>query len=205
MMADRAGRVAGVVLAAGTSSRLGSNKLLLELGAETVVRRAARHALEAGLSPVIVVLGYEALQVAAALAGLPLETVVNPEYAAGMHASVRAGMGRVPADCDAALVLLSDMPLVTPGMIAGVVARHRAGAELVISLYGEVQAPPTLYARRLFPALAAAGPGAGRRVIRDYRSDAVEVHWRPELLADLDLPGDLERLRAILALPTSQR
>ena len=205
MTGDRAGCVAGVLLAAGTSSRLGSNKLLLELGAETVVRRAARHALEAGLWPVIVVLGHEAPQVAAALGGLPLETVVNPEYHAGMHASLRAGIARVPAGCDAALVLLSDMPLVTPGMIAEVVARYRAGGELVISLYGEVQAPPTLYARRLFPALSAAGPGCGRQVIRDHRSDAVEVRWPPKLLADLDLPEDLERIRALLAHPTSQR
>src|SRR5438552_8793075 len=199
MTADRAGRVAGVLLAAGTSSRLGSNKLLLELGADTVVRRTARHSLEAGLSPVIVVLGYEAPQVADALAGLPLKTLVIPEYHAGMHASLGAGIARVPAGCDAALVLLSDMPLVTPGMIAEVVARYRAGGELVISLYGEVQAPPTLYARRLFPALAEAGPGSGRRVIGDHRSAAVELHWPPELVADLDVPGDLERLRGLVA------
>lgn len=205
MTADRAGRVAAVLLAAGASSRLGSNKLLVELGAETVVRRAARHALEAGLSPVIVVLGHEAPQVAAALAGLPLETVVNPEYPEGMRASVRAGIARVPGDCDAAVVLLSDMPLVTPGMIAEVVARYRAGGELVISLYGEVQAPPTLYARRFFPALVSAGPESGRRVVRDHRSEAVEVRWPPELVTDLDLPEDVDRLRALLGRPAFRR
>jgi CTP:molybdopterin cytidylyltransferase MocA len=143
--------------------------------------------------------------VAAALAGLPLETVVNPEYPAGMHGSIRAGIARVPADCDAALILLSDMPLVTPEMIAELVARYRAGGELVISLYGEVQAPPTLYARRHFPALASADAGCGRRVVRDHRSDAIEVHWPPALLADLDLPEDLERLRAMVGDPPSRR
>jgi molybdenum cofactor cytidylyltransferase len=204
MTADRAARVAGVLLAAGTSSRLGSNKLLLEVGAETLVRRAARHALEAGLSPVIVVLGHDASRVSAAIAGLPLETIVTPDYSAGMHSSLAAGIARVPAECDAALILLSDMPLVTPAMIAEVAARYRAGGELVISVYGQVQAPPTLYPRRLFAAIASAGPGAGRRVIREHQGSVVEVHWPPELLADLDRPEDLERLRAALARSTTQ-
>src|SRR5262245_63441428 len=60
-------RVAGVVLAAGSSSRMGHNKLLLELGGETVVHRAARNAIEAGLDPVVVVLGHEAERVQAEL------------------------------------------------------------------------------------------------------------------------------------------
>jgi molybdenum cofactor cytidylyltransferase len=160
--------------------------------------------LEAGLAPVVVVLGHEAARVAVALDGLPVETVINPAYVEGMHASLRAGIARVPDACDAALVLLSDMPLVTPRMIAELVDRYRAGGDLVISLYGEVQAPPTLYARRLFPALASADAGCGRQVIRDHRSDAVEVRWPPALLADLDRPEDLERLRALVDSPPSR-
>src|SRR5918994_3357614 len=64
--------VAALVLAAGASTRLGTNKLLIELAGEPLVRRAARHALDAGLGPVIVVLGHDPGPVAAALAGLPV-------------------------------------------------------------------------------------------------------------------------------------
>ena len=193
------GRVAGVVLAAGSSSRLGRNKLLLEIGGEPVVRRAARNALEAGLSPVSVVLGFEADRVAAALAPLHLERVVNPDHSLGIHTSLETGIRRVPADCDAVVVILADMPLVTAAMSAALVARFRAGPEpIVVSRYGEVQAPPTLYARALFPALLTAGDGAGRRVLRDHRDRIAVVSWPADLLADLDLTADFERIRAMV-------
>jgi molybdenum cofactor cytidylyltransferase len=194
--AERAGRIAGVVLAAGTSSRLGANKLLLRLDSEPLVRRAARQAAEAGLSPVMVVLGHEAERVAAALGGLAVvETVINPAYRAGMHGSMQTGIEHVPADCAAAVVLLGDMPLVTAAMIAVLAERFRRGAEpLVLSLYGEVQAPPTLYARSLFPALAGAGVGGGREVVLAHRSEAAEIRWPETLLADVDRPEDAARL-----------
>ena len=193
--AERAGRIAGVVLAAGISSRLGANKLLLRLDAEPLVRRAARQAAEAGLAPVIVVLGHEAERVAAALGGLAVETIVNPAYRAGMHGSLQAGIGRVPGDCAAAVVLLGDMPLVTVAMIEALAERFRRGTEpLILSLYGEVQAPPTLYARSLFPALAEAGTGGGREVVLAHRGGAAEIRWPEALLADVDRPQDAARL-----------
>jgi molybdenum cofactor cytidylyltransferase len=192
---ERAGRIAGVVLAAGTSSRLGANKLLLRLDSESLVRRAARQAAEAGLAPVIVVLGYEAERVAAALSGLAVETIVNPAYRAGMHGSLQTGIGRVPDDCAAAVLLLGDMPLVTAAMIVALAERFRRGREpLILSRYGEVQAPPTLYARSLFPVLAEAGTGGGREVVLAHLSEAAEVHWPEELLADVDRAEDAARL-----------
>ena len=194
---ERAGRIAGVVLAAGTSSRLGANKLLLRLDSEPLVRRAARQAVEARLSPVIVVLGHEAERVAAALGGLAVETVMNPAYRAGSHGSMQTGIEHVPGDCAAAVVLLGDMPLVTAAMIAGLAERFRRGAEpLVLSLYGEVQAPPTLYARSLFPAIARAGAGGGREIVLAHRSQAAEIRWPETLLADVDRPEDAARLGA---------
>ena len=192
---DRSGRVAGVVLAAGMSSRLGTNKLLLWLDSEPLVRRAARLAVEAGLSPVIVVLGHEAERVAAALDGLPVNAVVNPAYRAGMHRTLQHGIQHVPADCAAAVVLLADMPFVTAAMLEALVARFRSGAEpLVLSLYGEVQAPPTLYARTLFSELSEAGEACGRRIVREHRSEAAELRWPEAALADIDRPEDAARL-----------
>lgn len=190
-------RVAGLVLAAGSSSRLGSNKLLLELGGEPLLHRAARRALAAGLAPVIVVLGAEAERVAPALEDLPVTLAMNPHPADGMPGSLRTAIHAVPADCAGAAVILPDMPLVTTAMLSALRERFLAGGEpLVISLYGDTAAPPTLYARSLFPALLAAAEG-GREVVRGHRRGAAVMHWPAALLVDVDVPGDLERLRAL--------
>lgn len=200
MPPERTGPVAGVVLAAGTSARMGTNKLLLRLGGESVLRRAVRRALAAGLDPVLVVLGHDAGTVGAELAGLPCLPVVNPEYALGKSASVRVGIGAVPTTAAAAAVVLADMPLVTAEMIARLVARYRAGtAPLVVSRYGDVLAPPMLYDRRLFPELVAmAGDGCGKAVARRHRAEADVEAWPAAALADLDVPADYQRLQAEL-------
>ena len=192
-------RIAALLLAGGSSSRLGTNKLLVELGGEPLIRRAARRALAAGLDPVIAVLGHEAKRIRGALQGLPVTLVGNPRHAEGMPASVHAGLAAVPDNCAAAMVLLPDMPLVTAPMLSELAARFRAtGTPLVISLYGETAAPPTLYARALFPALLAAAEG-GRQAVGEHRHLAAEVRWPAELMMDLDVPEDLERLRAMEA------
>jgi len=197
MKDDRAGRIAGVVLAAGTSSRMGRNKLFLPLGGTSVLRRAIANALKAGLDPVLVVLGHESDRVLAELQGISCTPVLNQDYARGMNTSVRAGIAAVPSDASGAVVLLADMPFVTAGMLRTLVERYRAAeTPLVVSTYGEVLAPPILYGRPLFDELRALdGDGCGKRVVKAHRADAVEIAWPPTALADLDVPEDVEQIR----------
>jgi molybdenum cofactor cytidylyltransferase len=197
MKGDRSGRVAGVLLAAGTSSRMGRNKLFLPLGGISVLRRAVAAARGAGLDPVLVVLGHESDRALAELQGLPCTPVINEEYARGMNTSVRAGISAVPDDASAAVVMLADMPFVTAGMVRGLMERYRSSeTPLVVSTYGDVLAPPILYGRALFPELRALdGDGCGKRVVKAHREEAVEVAWDPVALADLDVPEDVERAR----------
>ncbi len=197
MTADRTDRVAGLVLAAGASTRMGANKLLLELDGEPLVRRAARAALDAGLDPVLVVVGHEAERTRAAVAGLRCTPVPNPAYAEGPGSSLRAGAAALPADAAAAVVLLGDMPLVTAAMIRTLVERWRAtGAPVVVSDYAGVLAPPTLFDRAVLPELGALhGETAARPVVERHRADAETVPWPPAALGDVDVPSDLERLR----------
>ena len=126
MKDDRSGRVAGVVLAAGTSSRMGRNKLFLPLGGTSVLRRAVATAHDAGLDPVLVVLGHESDRALAELAGLLCAPVVNAEFARGMNSSVRAGISAVPEDASGAVLMLADMPFVTAAMLRALVDRYRA-------------------------------------------------------------------------------
>ena len=203
MPAERTGAVAGVVLAAGSSTRMGKNKLLFDLDGEPVVRRTVRQAIAAGLDPVIAVVGYEAELVQRELDGLhpPCRIVVNPGFERGINSSLKAGIAAVPASCVAAVVMLADMPLVTGEMIATLVAQYRTSeAPLVISDYDGVNAPPMLYDRVLFEELRVMeGEGCGRQVVRRHLGSAVVVAWPVAALTDLDVPGDYELVRSIVA------
>src|SRR4029079_4555412 len=115
-------RVAGIILAAGRSSRMGAmNKLLIPLDGKPMVRRAAEAVLAAQLSPVLVVTGHQRGEVEEALKGLPVRFLNNKDFAAGMSTSLRVGLDAVPGECDAALVALGDMPLITAGEIGQLV------------------------------------------------------------------------------------
>jgi molybdenum cofactor cytidylyltransferase len=177
---------------------MGRNKMLLTVGTQPLVRRSAQAALDAGLSPVIVVVGHQAGQVQDALAGLPCRVVFNPGFAVGMRVSLQAGVRAVPGDVPAALIALADMPYVTADMMRAVADRYRAGtAPLVVSEYGAVNAPPTLYDRALFPELLAmTGEGSGKQVLLRHRHEADAVAFPEAALFDVDVPADYERIGA---------
>jgi molybdenum cofactor cytidylyltransferase len=200
MPPERTGAVAGVVLAAGTSTRMGHNKLLLELAGETLVHRAVRRVVDAGLDPVFVVLGHEADRIREAIGSLECQTVFNPNYEAGVNSSLRAGIHAVSeSSAQAAVVVLADMPFVTTAMIRTLVDEFRkSDGPLVISDYQGINAPPMLYDRSLFHELAVSeGQGCGKHVVKRHRHEARSVTWPAEALTDLDVPEDIERIKAL--------
>jgi molybdenum cofactor cytidylyltransferase len=195
--------VAGVILAAGASRRMGAgrNKMLLQLEGESLLRRAARRALGAGLSPVVVVLGHEADRARAELKGLSCESVVNPDFTGPTSGSLHKGLEQLGSNVGAAVVMLGDMVLVTEQMLSGLVAAARGTeAPLVVSRYGDVTAPPLLFRRALFDELLAwSGEGCGKAVVQAHLAEAVFVDWPDAALADIDTPEDLAAAEAHLA------
>lgn len=185
-------RIAGILLAAGASTRMGSNKLMLELDGVPLVRRAAERMLEAGAAPLIVVTGHEPERVHAALTGLDVHFVENPDYRGPTSGSLHAGLRAVPPDADGAMILLSDMPHVTSAMLAALVERAQQNdAPLVVSRYGDVFAPPLLFTRTLFGELLAwQGEGCGKAVVRRHEHAAAVLDWTTAALADIDTPAD---------------
>ncbi len=189
-------RVAGIVLAAGASRRMGRNKMLLELEGEPLVRRAARRALAAGLSPVVVVLGHEADRARAALADLAVLIALNPDFAGPTSGSLHAALDLLGEDVGAAVVLLGDMVHVSEAALAELMRRARSSdAPLVVSRYGDVTAPPLLFRDTLFPELLAwTGEGCGKTVVQRHRERATFLDWPADRLADVDTPDDFQRL-----------
>jgi molybdenum cofactor cytidylyltransferase len=196
---DRSGPVAGILLAAGLSSRMGSNKMLFELDGESVLRGAARRAIAAGLSPLLVVLGHQREKTEPEVAGLACEVVYNPDFEEGITSSLRAGLAALAAhpEVQGAVVMLADMPYVTSAMLAALVARYRSSpAPLVVSDYEGVHAPPMLYDQSLFEELTAmTETGCGKQVVKRHRHEAEVLAWPAQALSDLDVPEDYARVR----------
>ena len=114
-----------VVLAAGEARRMGGrSKPLIERDGVPLVRRVVQALLESGVHDVVVVLGYRAEEVEAALTGLPVRRVVNANYQAGRVSSLRAGLAALPGSIDAVLVALADQPLLDPADVASLLRAH---------------------------------------------------------------------------------
>jgi CTP:molybdopterin cytidylyltransferase MocA len=158
-------RIAGIVLAAGTSSRMGSNKLVEGVRGKTLVRRCVDAALASRLDPVLVVTGHEAERIHAALSGSPVMFVHNPDYRAGLSSSLRAGIAAVPPDCDGAMILLGDMPGIRPNLIDRLVAAFDPlqGHSICIACARGRQGHPVLWSRVFFDHIAALTGDAGAR------------------------------------------
>lgn len=189
-------RVAAVILAAGASTRMGRNKLLLPVDGEPMVHRAARRALAAGLAPVVVVLGHESDRVREALADLDVAFVASSDPTGPTSASLHAGLRALGPAVNATVVMLSDMVHVTEAMLRALVEDSARGtAPLEVSRYGEVLAPPLLFRRALWPELLAwQGEGCGKAVVRAHRDEAGLHDWPEAALQDIDTPGDYEAL-----------
>ncbi|MFI5267239.1 MAG: NTP transferase domain-containing protein [Chloroflexota bacterium] len=107
------GVIAGVILAAGESKRMGQPKQLIKIGGRTMLQRVTDAALGSALDRVYVVLGYRAAVFQASLADLDVRFVLNPDYPEGMGSSVRAGVAALPDETSAAMFLLVDQPGIT--------------------------------------------------------------------------------------------
>jgi molybdenum cofactor cytidylyltransferase len=184
--------VAAVVLAAGASTRMGSAKLLLPLGGEPLVRRAVRQVLGAGFDEVLVVVGYQFQPIIAVLAGLPCRPVVNHEYQTGMGSSFRAAIAAL-GQTEAAMFTLADQPFVTEHEYRALLdAYHRSAGGIVVAQYGEVVAPPHVFAKEFYAELSQLERGA-RPVLHRHADRLTMLRFAPELLLDVDTPEDYER------------
>jgi molybdenum cofactor cytidylyltransferase len=177
---------------------MGVPKLLLPLGDETIVRRTARQLCESGFDDVVVVSGSEHPRIVAALAGLPIRHAVNPDFATGMGSSFRTGVDHV-AESEAAMFALADQPFLSTAEYGAILQTWRLHAPLIVgSRFGEVTAPPHLFARALYPELAVLVHGA-RSVLQRHASDLIVMPFAAELLMDIDTPDDYERAKARVA------
>jgi molybdenum cofactor cytidylyltransferase len=189
-------QTAAIVLAAGESRRMGTNKLLLPFAGEPLVRHACRSALAAQLHPLVVVVGHESERVRAALAGIDCQFAYNADLGSPMSSSLHRGLESLPTGTEAVIVLLADMVNVTEHMVRAIVlAAQTSTAPVVSSRYARTLAPPVLFRRALFSELLdSTGESCGKPVIERYHERALYVDWPVAALLDVDTPEEFAKL-----------
>jgi molybdenum cofactor cytidylyltransferase len=189
--------ITGIVLAAGTSSRFGRTKQLLELEGKPLVQHAIDAAATAGLDEVVVVLGHDAERVGDSLRLPPSgRTVVNPIYEAGQSTSLVAGLDAAGLESDAAVVLLADQPGITAEHVRALVDAFEAGRPLVVRLRFRDGPGPALLSREVWDeARSLTGDTGAREIIAAHPGWVSEVVVDSDAPADVDRPSDLDRLR----------
>ena len=194
--------IAGIVLAAGQSIRFGEPKQLLDWRGQPFVRAVAKNALDAGLSPVVVVTGASAEQVVASIKGLDVKVVRNDEWKSGQASSIKAGIlsliqpppGRVE-EVGGAIFLLADQPQVTASVVRALVEKHAEGLyPIVAPMVMDRRANPVLFDRATFSdLLTLEGDVGGRAIFHKHRVEYLPWH-DDRLLLDVDTPEHYRRL-----------
>jgi molybdenum cofactor cytidylyltransferase len=196
--------VAAVVLAAGRSTRMAPyNKLLVaDRAGKPMIARVVDNVLSSQARPVLVVTGHHGEQVRAALAGRPVTFVEAPDYAAGLSASLKAGIAALPAGAAAALVCLGDMPLVTARVLDRIIAAYDAdeGRAIVLPVHQGHAGNPVLWDRAFFAEiLGLAGDTGARSLLKRHAEQVAEVEAGDDsVLRDFDTVDSLATLPARL-------
>jgi molybdenum cofactor cytidylyltransferase len=193
--------IGAVILAAGASSRMGTLKQLLEYGGQTLVRRVALAAQDAGCNPVAVVTGAYAEKLEKELHGLNLREVSNPEWESGMGSSIRAGIQAVLRTNDqvtAIVLMLCDQPFVTSDVLTRLITAHRkTGREIVASSYAGTIGVPALFGKAFFTDLVQLESGAGAKQVIQRHLTQVRLLPFARGEIDLDTPADFARLLSL--------
>ena len=196
-------RIAALVLAAGTSSRMGSNKLLADLNGVPMIAATVQRISASAVESVYVVTGHQAEEITATLIGHKVHTLHNANFADGLATSLRLGVAALKESYDAILVCLGDMPLIDPRDINRMIAgfnptEHRS---IVVPVHERRFGNPVLWGAEHFNALLACeGDRGARGLLESLKDEAVEIPIEnPGVVLDADTPEALAVIRSIVS------
>jgi molybdenum cofactor cytidylyltransferase len=198
MEAKNNSRIGAVILAAGMSSRMGETKQLLRLGENTLLGQVVENVHSSRVDEIVLVLGHAAETIKERVAIQNLKVVINEAYRQGMGTSLRAGLSALPADVDAALIVLADQPFVRAATLDLLIDRYRQShAQIVIPMYRGFRGNPVLLDRSVFPEVMALSGDIGcRAIFGNHLEGIVKVPVEDVgILLDLDSKDDFERLQ----------
>jgi molybdenum cofactor cytidylyltransferase len=191
-------KIAAIVLAAGRSSRMAPrNKLLEPIDGEPIVRRVAGLALRSGADPVIVVTGFDARRIVAALGDVAVTVVDNPRFEAGLSSSLKTGLSTLSSDDDGALILLGDMPAVEDSVLGALMAAFTGRDAICVPVHQGQRGNPVLWGENYFAdMMQLSGDKGAKTLLAQYAACVTEVPVGSDsIFADVDTPSDLARLK----------
>jgi molybdenum cofactor cytidylyltransferase len=190
--------IAVILLAAGSSSRLGQSKQLLKIGHETLLEHSAKAALNSGASSTIVVLGSNEKTHREHLKNYPLEVVYNPDWQKGMGSSIKVGLTIImntPTSFDGVIIMVCDQPLIKSDHIKNLISKFtKTRSAIVASAYGNALGVPALFSKSHFQALMTLDNEHGaKKIIQQHPDDTSAVDF-PEGEIDIDTLEDYQKL-----------
>lgn len=189
-------RTAAIILAAGSSTRYGAPKQLLDWKGKPFVRHIAETTLQSGLWPVVVVTGAHHAEIESCLKELPVQVIQNGNYAQGQSTSIRTGVQTLLSNVGACIFLLADQPQIPAEVIRALVESHSRELQPILAplVLEERRANPVLFDKITFPdLLKLEGDVGGRAIFSDHKVEFLP--WHDDiLLLDVDKPSDYKRL-----------
>jgi molybdenum cofactor cytidylyltransferase len=188
--------ICAVVLAAGLSSRMGIQKLLLPFGGKTVIGHIVDQLLASSIDEVHVVVGHKAEQIIAELSGRAVSIVSNPNYKSGMLSSVRCGLKSLPEKCRAVMVVLGDQPSITTELIDQMLKSFTAAEkDILVPLHKGKRGHPVLFSVKYRDEIMTNYGHVGLRgLMHEHPEEVFELEVpTASVLCDMDYPEDYRR------------
>jgi molybdenum cofactor cytidylyltransferase len=187
--------IGAVVLAAGGSTRLGKAKQLLPFRGETLIKRVARIAAEAGCDPIVIVVSEIGDAIRQEVGTTRATVIENAEWQRGLGTSIRRGLREIARSVDAVVLLTCDQPFVDRGVIAELIStQEETGKPIIASSYANTLGVPALFDRSCFKALLALPDDSGAKKLIEEKPDDVASIAFEDGAIDIDTAEDFERL-----------
>ena len=195
---------AGIILAAGMSTRFGRLKQLLEIGDSTILSMVVDAAVKSDLDKVVLVLGHQADVIKKSLGNRlrnsGIKTVINPHYQEGMSTSLGCGLMEIKSEFPSMMILMGDQPLLSHEVINLVLWTFRSSdRDICVPVYNGERGLPVCFTKRFYnDILAVKGDVGAREVILNNPTAVLTVEMEDSTpLADIDKEADLEKLKSL--------
>jgi len=195
----QANNIGVIILAAGSSTRLGEPKQLLKFNGKSLLQNAVDAATNSNANTVIEVLGANAEQVSKQINKSKIHTIINTGWEEGMASSVRTGLNEllfISPGTDAVILMVCDQPYISSDLLNDLINTHlHSGKPIVTCSYGEAIGPPALFHKFLFDELMQLKGDVGARKIIQQHKDQVATVLFTKGKIDIDTNEDYEILK----------